>query len=186
MNTLPRPDEVLLRATREGEPEAFGEFYERRRALVLAYLRVRVLDAETAGDLLGETFAAALLATRDPERPIPEEPAAWLMAVARNKLIDSIRRGRVERIARERLALQRLEIDDQDIARIDELAASTDVAKSVQELLSADQHAVLRARILDELEYAEIARDLRCSEAVVRKRVSRALRTLRAGLETPE
>ena len=58
---MPRPDEVLLRATRDGEPEAFGEFYERRRALVLAYLRVRVLDAETAGDLLGETFAAALL-----------------------------------------------------------------------------------------------------------------------------
>ena len=165
MNGSSRPDEVLLRATRDGEPEAFGEFYERRRALVLAYLRSRVLDAETAGDLLGETFAAALLLTRDPERPIPEEPAAWLMAVARNKLIDSIRRGRV---------------------RIDELAASTDVEGSLRDLLSADQHAALRARILDELEYADIARELRCSESVVRKRVSRALRTLRAGLEAPE
>jgi RNA polymerase sigma-70 factor (ECF subfamily) len=186
MNGSSRPDEVLLRATRDGEPEAFGEFYERRRALVLAYLRSRVLDAETAGDLLGETFAAALLLTRDPERPIPEEPAAWLMAVARNKLIDSIRRGRVEGMARERLALERLEIDDEDIARIDELAASTDVEGSLRDLLSADQHAALRARILDELEYADIARELRCSESVVRKRVSRALRTLRAGLEAPE
>ncbi len=177
---------MLLRATRDGEPEAFGEFYERWRALVLAYLRRRVVDAETAGDLLGETFAAALLVTRDPERPIPEEPAAWLMAVARNKLIDSIRRGRVEGVARERLALQRLEIDDGDIARIDELSAATDVVGSLQELLSADQHAALRARILDELEYADIARDLRCSESVVRKRVSRALRTLRGALEAPE
>jgi RNA polymerase sigma-70 factor (ECF subfamily) len=108
------------------------------------------------------------------------------MTIARNKLIDSVRRGRVEQAARERLALAPLEIDDQDIARIDELAASTDVARSLAELLPADQHAALKARILDELEYADIASDLRCSEAVVRKRVSRALRTLRAGLEAPE
>jgi RNA polymerase sigma factor (sigma-70 family) len=186
MNDSSRPDEVLLRAVRDGEAEAFGEFYRRRRALVLAYLRGRVPNAETAADLLAETFAAALLATRDTARPIPDEPAAWLMAVARNKLIDSVRRGRVERDARERLSLTRLEVDDEDIARIEEITARTDVAGSLQELLSDDQHAALKARILDELEYAEIARDLRCSEAVVRKRVSRALRILRAGLEAPE
>jgi RNA polymerase sigma factor (sigma-70 family) len=186
MNGSSRPDEVLLRAARDGDGEAFGEFYKRRRALLLGYLRPRVLDAETAADLLGETFAAALLAIRDTGRAIPEQPVAWLMTIARNKLIDSIRRGRVEQAARERLALAPLEIDDQDIARIEELAASTDVAGTLEQLLPADQHTALKARILDELEYAEIASNLRCSEAVVRKRVSRALRTLRAGLEAPE
>lgn len=180
------PDEVLLHATQAGDGDAFGEFYRRRRSLLLGYLRPRVPDAETAADLLAETFAAALLATRDAGREIPEQPVAWLMTIARNKLIDSIRRGRVEQAARERLALPPLEIDDQDIARIDELAAGTDVTRSLVELLPADQYAALKARIFDELDYSEIASDLRCSEAVVRKRVSRALRTLRAGLETPE
>ena len=177
---------MLLRATRAGEGEAFGEFYRRRRALLLGYLRPRVPDAETAADLLAETFAAALLVTRDAGRALPEQPVAWLLTIARNKLIDSVRRGRVERAARERLALAPLEIDDQDIARIEELASGADVAGSLAELLPADQHAALSARIFDELDYAEIASNLRCSEAVARKRVSRALRTLRAGLEAPE
>jgi RNA polymerase sigma factor (sigma-70 family) len=180
------PDEALLRAARAGDGEAFGEFYRRRRALLLGYLRPRVPDAETAADLLAETFAAALLATRDGARAIPEQPVAWLMTIARNKLIDSIRRGRVEQAARERLALAPLEIDDQDIARIEELAAGADVAGSLAALLPPDQHAALAARIFDELDYSEIASNLRCSEAVARKRVSRALRTLRAGLEAPE
>ncbi len=143
-------------------------------------------DAETAADLMAESFAAALLAIRDARRPIPDQPVAWLLAITRNKLIDSVRRGRVEQVARDRLVLDPLEIDDEDIARIEDLAASFDVATSLEQLLSAEQHAALKARIVDEREYSDIARDLRCSEAVVRKRVSRALRTLRAGLEASE
>jgi DNA-directed RNA polymerase specialized sigma24 family protein len=120
MNRFSRPDEVLLRAARAGDGQAFGEFYKRRRALVLAYLRPRVSDAEIAADLLAETFAAALLAVGDTRRAIPDQPAAWLMTIARNKLIDSIRRGRVEQAARDQLALAPLEIDDQDLARIEQ------------------------------------------------------------------
>jgi len=186
MNGSSRPDEVLLSAARAGDGEAFGEFYKRRRALLLGYLRPRVPDAETAADLMAESFAAALLAIRDPGRPIPDEPAAWLLTITRNKLIDSIRRGRVEQAARDRLALDPLEIDDEDILRIEDVAASIDLAASLEQLLGADQHAALRARFVDERDYSDIARDLRCSEAVVRKRVSRALHALRAGLETPE
>jgi len=51
---------------------------------------------------------------------------------------------------------------------------------TLADLLPADQLQALRARVIDEREYDEIARDLDCSEAVVRKRVSRALSTLRA------
>jgi DNA-directed RNA polymerase specialized sigma24 family protein len=43
--------------------------------------------------------------------------------------------------------------------------------------------AALRARILDERPYDEIARELRTTESVVRQRVSRALRRLRHDLE---
>jgi DNA-directed RNA polymerase specialized sigma24 family protein len=107
MNGSSCPDEVLLRAARDGDGEAFGELYRRRRALLLAYLRPRVRDAETAADLLAETFAAALIAIRDTARALPDQPVAWLMTIARNKLIDSVRRGRVEQAARERLRWRR-------------------------------------------------------------------------------
>jgi DNA-directed RNA polymerase specialized sigma24 family protein len=45
--------------------------------------------------------------------------------------------------------------------------------------LMADQFEALRARVLDERGYEDIARQLECSTAVVRKRVSRAISTLR-------
>jgi RNA polymerase sigma-70 factor (ECF subfamily) len=182
----PRTDGVLLRAARAGDGEAFGLFYRRRRALVLAYLRPRVPEAELAADLLAETFAAALHAVRDAARELPRDPVAWLMTIARNRLIDSVRRGRVEHSARRRLALEPLEIDDGDVRRIEEIVARTDLAARLGELLTPEQHAALAARIFEERDYAEIAGSLRCSEAVVRKRVSRALRVLRGTLEATE
>lgn len=180
-----RDDRQLLAATRAGDGQAFAAFYRRRRAVVLAYTGRRTGDPELAADLLAETFAAALAGVLDGGRELPREPVAWLMTIAHNKLIDSVRRGQVERAARERLALEPLSLDDEDLQRIEELMAATDLESTLLELLPAEQLDALRARILDERDYAQIARELRCSEAVVRKRVSRALRTLRGALGAP-
>jgi RNA polymerase sigma factor (sigma-70 family) len=178
-----RGDLELLRATRAGDGQAFGAFYGRRRAVVLAFLGRRARNPEVAADLLAETFAAALAAVLDPERELPGEPVAWLMTIARNKLTDSVRRGQVEQVARQRLALEPLTVDDEDLRRIEELIDATDVAVELARVLPPEQFEALRARILDEQDYSEIAGALRCSEAVVRKRVSRALQTLRGAME---
>jgi RNA polymerase sigma factor (sigma-70 family) len=178
-----RADLELLSATRAGDAQLFGLFFRRHRAVVLAFLGRRTRDPETAADLLAETFAAVLVAVLDGERELPERPLAWLMTVARNKLIDSVRRGQVEQAARERLALPPLTLDDDGLRRIEELIDATDVAGRLAEELPREQLEALRSRILDEQDYAEIARELRCSEAVVRKRVSRALQTLRGAME---
>jgi RNA polymerase sigma-70 factor (ECF subfamily) len=106
-------------------------------------------------------------------------PVAWLLGIARNKLFESYRRGRVEAAARERLGLEPLVLDDSDLAAVDELSES-DLVEQLANLLPADQLQALRARVINERDYDEIARDLQCSEAVVRKRVSRALSTLRS------
>ncbi|MBA3263516.1 MAG: hypothetical protein H0T69_13805 [Thermoleophilaceae bacterium] len=45
------------------------------------------------------------------------------------------------------------------------------------------QGEAIRARIVEERDYSEIAKDLRCSEAVIRKRVSRGLASLRDRME---
>jgi RNA polymerase sigma factor (sigma-70 family) len=178
-----RSDRQLLENARGGDGGAFAAFYRRRRAVVLAYTGRRTGDPELAADLLAETFAAALVAVLDLERELPREPVAWLMTIARNKLIDSVRRGQVERVARRRLALEPLAIDDEDLRRIEELIGATDVDAALAELLPAGQLEALRARVLEERDYAQIARELRCSQAVVRKRVSRALQTLRGAME---
>jgi RNA polymerase sigma-70 factor (ECF subfamily) len=148
-------------------------------------LAARTASREVAADLTAETFAAALAAVRDETRALPVEPFAWLLTIARNKLIDSLRRGRVEQSARDQLGLSPLVIDDRDLERVEELVSATDLASMLAAQLPADQLAALTARVIDERDYDEIAAQLQCSQAVVRKRVSRALRTLRAALEAP-
>jgi RNA polymerase sigma factor (sigma-70 family) len=172
------PDERLL-ATARAQPGAFGAFYRRHEDRVLSYFLGRVGDPEVAADLTAETFAAALAgAHRFKARKTPA--SAWLFGIARNTLAMSRRQGRVEARARRRLGMAPLVLTDESIERINALDRT---ALALVNELPGDQQDAVRARVIDERDYAEIARDLRCSEAVVRKRVSRGLRTLRAHLE---
>ena len=174
-----RSDDELLVACRRGR-DGFDVFYLRHRERVLAFHAQRVAEAEVAADLTGETFAAALLAVHDPLRPLPDVPAAWLFSIAQRKLIDSYRRGTVRDDARRRLAMEPVVLYDEDIDRIHSVAASTDIVAELAEVLAPDQLQAVKARVLDERPYADIAAELGCSQAVVRMRVSRALKTLRA------
>jgi DNA-directed RNA polymerase specialized sigma24 family protein len=109
-------------------------------------------------------------------------PIGWTLGVARNKLLESYRVGRVDASARRRLALEPVVLDDADIEAIVTLS-ETDVMAQLRLVLSEDQVRALSARVFDEHDYADIARSLECSETVVRKRVSRALKTLRERYE---
>jgi RNA polymerase sigma factor (sigma-70 family) len=161
-------------------PHAFDEFYERNEHAVLAYFRRRTGSAELAADLTAETFARALAgrARFDPEQA-PER--AWLFGIARHLLADSVRAGQVEDSVRRRLGMEPLHLDDDALARIDELTG--DEALAALEELPVDQREAVRAHVLDERGYDELAAELRCSQSVVRQRVSRGLRALRSRLE---
>jgi RNA polymerase sigma-70 factor (ECF subfamily) len=172
-------DGELLERTRAGDREAFGSLYERRHELVLAFLLKRTRNPEVAMDLMAETFAAALLALADRPPAIDGSAAPWLLTIARNAMVDSYRRGRVESAARQRLALEPVEIGDGDVERVLALAAETDLLIGLAAELPVEQFDALRARVLDERGYVDIAQQLQCSPAVVRKRVSRAIATLR-------
>jgi RNA polymerase sigma-70 factor (ECF subfamily) len=173
MDEDPRDDRELLAATAR-EPAAFGVFYQRNVPLIVAYFADRTQDPELAADLTAETFAAALQASRR-YRPGPEPAAAWLFAIARSKLVDSYRRGQVE---------EPLRLDDSEIERVEELADAgrAQLARLLAEL-PQDQREAIEARVIHERDYADIARELRCSEQVARKRVSRGLAHIRARLE---
>ena len=174
-----RTDVELLLDTRAGDGESFEALYRRHHAVVLAFIARRVSEAELAADLMAETFAALLVLVRDRDRELPPVTVAWLLLTARHLLIDTYRRGRVEDTARRTLAMRPLVLEDRDLARVLEIAAETDLIARLSDQLTPDQLEALRLRILDEREYSEIASRLRCSESVARKRVSRALRTLR-------
>jgi RNA polymerase sigma-70 factor (ECF subfamily) len=173
-------DRDLLARTRGGDAESFGRFYVSRRPLVLAYLRARVPSAELAADLMCETFTRALVAVHDLDRELPVVPVAWLLTICRNELIDSMRRGRVADTTRRRLSLQPLELEDSDLAAIDEAAADADTIAELRQALPDEQFHAFTARVLDGRDYEDIASELECSPSVVRKRVSRATAHLRS------
>jgi RNA polymerase sigma-70 factor (ECF subfamily) len=74
--------------------------------------------------------------------------------------------------------MERLELTDADIARIERLAGDESASLLVAGLAPDQRHAVV-AHVVDERSYADIAGELHTSEAVVRKRVSRGLASMR-------
>lgn len=151
---------------------------------MLGFFVRRTGDPHVAADLTSETFVAALRGLEGYRGDAP--PAAWLYGIARRKLALSRRHGRVEATARERLGREPLVLNDAELGEISALAADMpgDIAVlDLLERLPEPQREAIRARVLDELEYPEIARGLRCSEAVVRQRVSRGLRAMREQAE---
>jgi RNA polymerase sigma factor (sigma-70 family) len=170
--------DLLVAARTTSEP--FGLFYERHVASVLAFFRRRVAGPDEAFDLTAETFAAAL-ASVPRFQPGPEPAQAWLFAIARNKLSEALRSSRIQDEARRALAMQPIQIDDEAIEILETTASAPTI--ELLESLASKQREAIEAHHLEERGYAEIAADLRCSESVVRKRVSRGLTVLRARLQ---
>jgi len=178
-NGARRSDAELLLASRTC-PEPFGVFYERHFALVLAFFRRRVPGPEEAFDLTAETFAAAL-ASVPRYKPGPEPPQAWLFAIARHKLSEALRSNRIQDEARRALAMQPIHLDDEAVEILEATARAP--AVELLETLAPEQRNAVKARHLEDRGYAEIAAELRCSQSVVRKRVSRGLAALQAQLQ---
>ncbi|HZU39760.1 MAG TPA: sigma-70 family RNA polymerase sigma factor [Solirubrobacteraceae bacterium] len=168
-------DELLAAAAADGQ--AFAAFYRRYERPALGYFMRRTRDPELAADLTAELFAAVLLACRR-YRPGEGSASAWLFAIAEHKLADARRRGRVQDRARRRLGMAPLQLDDADLHRIE----SCGEAEQLLDSLPAAQREAVRARILEDRGYDEIAATMRCSPAVVRKRVSRGLAAMREQL----
>ncbi len=177
-------DAELLLAAARGQTAAFEQFYRRYQGPVLGYHLRRTGSPELAFDLASETFAAVVASVErfDPARG---SAVGWLFGIASNKLGTALRAGRVEDEARRRIRLERLELEDEDLARVEGLAGANDetrLAALLAKLPAAQREAIL-ARVVDERAYPEIAAELQCSEAVVRQRVQRGLKFLRTRLE---
>jgi len=169
-------------AVAAGDAAAFGVLYRRHLPVVLRWCLRQTGNREVAADLSAEVFAAALTAAHR-YQPRRASVLAWLLGIAQNKLRESRRRRRVADSARRRLGQEPVPITDADLERVEELVSlDSEVIARVQALPPAMREALM-GRIVEERAYEDIATELRCSESVVRQRVSRALRTLRSQLE---
>ena len=175
-------DAELLGSVRS-DPGLFAVFYDRYETAIVGYFLRRTRDVELAADLTAEVFAAALSAAPR-YRPESATAAPWLFTIAQHTLGRSVRRGRVEARARHRLGIRGpFEFEPGQIDQIEAAFAGDQWVEDLLKGLPNDQRTAVRARIVDELPYQEIADRLQTSELVIRKRVSRGLATLREQLE---
>jgi RNA polymerase sigma factor (sigma-70 family) len=158
-------------------PAEIEELYRDHARRLAGYLMRATNNAEVAADLTAETFAAALVA-RDRYRAELGAPTTWLYGIAAHKLNDWRRRGYAEDRARRRLGIERPPLSAEDLAEFARLADEVTVVELLEEL-PADQRSAVRARLLDDRAYGDIALAEGVSEAAIRKRVSRGLASLR-------
>lgn len=131
-----------------GDPVA--AIYRRALPQVYGYLLPRCGSAVLAEDLTAETFMAAVAAVR--RGSTSEVTVAWLVGVARHKLVDHWRWAAREQRTQQAAGIQARAFDDPWPEWLD-----ADAAHAALSRLSAQQRAALTLRYLDGLPVAEVA-----------------------------
>jgi RNA polymerase sigma factor (sigma-70 family) len=138
-----------------------------------------VRDVGLAEELAQDALVAAL--EQWPRSGVPDNPAAWLMATAKHRAIDSLRRGTLMARKHEDLAheLERSLTPDLDAA-LDDLG--DDLLRlifiSCHPVLSTEAQVALTLRLLGGLTTVEIARAFLVPEPTIAQRIVRAKKTL--------
>ena len=141
--------------------------------LVIALTRL-VRDVGLAEDLAQEAFAAAL--AQWPGEGVPDNPGAWLMAVARRKGVDLIRRERMRDEKYLQVATDPTLADGGPEEPGDGMLALVFIA--CHPVLSRESRAALTLRMVGGLSTEQIARAFLVPPATIGQRISRAKRTL--------
>ena len=150
---------------------------------LIASLARMVRDVALAEDLAQDALVQAL--ERWPATGVPEKPGAWLMATAKRRAIDLLRRqamlARTEPGIRHEIETRRLELESARDEALDD-PVGDDLLRLVfvacHPVLSREARVALTLRLLGGLTTDEIARAFLVPESTIAQRIVRAKRTL--------
>lgn len=151
-------------------------------ARLIAILARRTRDVGLAEDLAQDALVAAM--EQWPRSGVPDRPGAWLLATARRRAVDALRRDEAFDRRREEIAA-RFEAETRAEADVD-AALDDEVGDDLLRLifttchpvLSSEARVALTLRLLGGLTTDEIARAFLASEPAIAQRIVRAKRTL--------
>ncbi|MGH2783303.1 MAG: RNA polymerase sigma factor [Acidimicrobiia bacterium] len=171
---------AVLTAAQAGEERAWAALYDELSGRLLRYLRAR--GARDADDLVGEVFvqlARGLAHFRGDEAAL----RGWAFLIARNRLLDELRRGR-------RHPVEALDnVDDGVLAaggdtEVEAMARLGSARlRGLLDVLTPDQRDVLLLRIVGDLSLEQVAATLGKRVGAVTQLQRRALAALRRELE---
>jgi len=142
-----------------------------------------VRDVGLAEELAQDACVIAL--SEWPRTGVPDNPGAWLMAAAKRRAIDSVRRSRMlarkhEEIGRDLEGERDTGVEDLEAAMDDDVGDEllSLIFVACHPVLSTEARAALTLRLIGGLTTDEIARAFLSSEATIAQRIVRAKRTL--------
>jgi RNA polymerase sigma factor (sigma-70 family) len=158
------------------------------QARLIAGLARMVRDVDLAEELAQDALATAL--AEWPERGVPDNPGAWLMAAAKRRAIDNFRRARMAE--RKHAEIGRDFDGERETSAADIEAAMDDaldddlgdellglIFMACHPILSPEARAALTLRLIGGLTTDEIARAFLSSEPTIAQRIVRAKKTIR-------
>ncbi|MDQ8758253.1 RNA polymerase sigma factor [Sphingosinicella sp. LHD-64] len=153
------------------------------RARLIAGLARMVRDVDRAEELAQDALIIAL--AEWPKTGVPNNPGAWLMAAAKRRAIDGIRRDRMRERKHEEIAR---DLDDERDASVETLEATMDddigdellglIFTACHPVISAEARAALTLRLIGGLTTDEIARAFLSAEPTIAQRIVRAKKTI--------
>ena len=171
------PQEQLRSAHR-----AVDAVWRIEQAKLIASLTRIVRDVALAEEFAQEALVAAL--KQWPEAGVPERPGAWLMATAKRRAFDHLRRNKM--LTRKHAEIGREQREDLDPTEEIDAALDDDIGDdllrlifvSCHPLLSPEARTALTLRLIGGLTTDEIARAFLVPEPTIAQRIVRAKRTL--------
>src|SRR5437899_2009768 len=174
-----------MRHLKQPVAEAIDAVWRIESARLIAGLARVVGDIGVAEDLAQDALVAAL--EQWPEAGGPDKPGAWLMATAKHRAIDHLRRGKMRDRKHEHLGR---ELEERQVSPEAALAAAIDdhvgddllslIFTACHPVLTTEARTALTRRLLGGLTTDEIARAFLVSKATIQQRIVRAKRTLAA------
>ena len=153
------------------------------RARLIAGLARMVRDVGHAEELAQDALVAAL--SEWPKTGVPDNPGAWLMAAAKRRAIDKVRRDQMlarkhEEIGRDLEGARDTGVEDLEAAMDDDVGDELLglIFVACHPVLSTEARAALTLRLIGGLTTDEIARAFLSTEAAIAQRIVRAKRTL--------
>jgi len=171
--------------TRQQAADAIDAVWRIESARLIAGLARIVGDIGVAEDLAQDALVAAL--EQWPESGVPDNPGAWLMATAKHRAIDQLRRQKMQGRKHEHLGR---ELEERQVSPESALAAAIDdhvgddllslIFTACHPVLTTEARVALTLRLLGGLTTDEIARAFLVPKATIQQRIVRAKRTLAA------
>ena len=166
---------MSLPSDRYREPLSFEQVYDEYYAKVFNFVYMRILHREDAEDVTEDTFIKAMEAYRsyDPDKA---SYITWLCTIARNSMIDHIRKSHKDKIIALDETCEAGEID-KELEKIED-----DTEQRVFEILShlkSEERELLSLRYTMEMDYQQIGKILGIEAKAAAKRVERLLKKCR-------